>query len=365
MKFITYQDYLTCLKLRKNQSFLREESIRYKINENAEQIDKVHDKMFRSILSQKKEMQKLLYQFIKIRDNINPVDLVQCRTDHISKKYKNTQSDIIYKLKNRPIYFLVEHQSKIDEGMAERIFDYVHEIMREEINNIPLKKEKIFPVVVPIVIYTGFTKWKAKTDFAGRQYQSEKYKKYLIHLQYNLIAIQDYTYEELLEQKSLLAAAMILEKCKTAQELEIQAYKIIETISGEKEKLKEIIINFVAKNIGREKALKILEKIEGKEETGMSPLTKMLAEMQVVAETKGMQRGMEKGIVEGIAKGMKKGIKEGIKEGETTGKQKAILQMVKNMLQAGETEEKIIKYTGISPNKIDEIKKEITNMKLI
>ena len=87
MKFITYQDYLTCLKLRKNQNFLQEESTKYKINKNAEKINKVHDKMFRSILSKKKEMQKLLYQFIKIRDNIKPGDLVQCRTDHISKKY--------------------------------------------------------------------------------------------------------------------------------------------------------------------------------------------------------------------------------------------------------------------------------------
>lgn len=339
MKFITYQDYLTCVKLRKNQNFLQEEGIKYQINQNAEQIDKIHDKMFRSILSKKKEMQKLLYQFIKIKDNITQKDLIQCKTDHISRKYKNLQSDIIYKLKNKPIYFLVEHQSKVDEEMPERIFEYVHEIMREEINNIPFKKEKIFPVVVPIVIYTGVEKWKAKTDFAKRQYQSQNYEEYLIHLQYNLIAIQDYTNEELLEQKSLLSAAMILEKCKTAEELEKQSYKIVGVISEEKEKLKEIIMNFVAKNIGKEKALKILEKIDKKEETGMSPLTKMLAEMQVKAENEGMQRGMEKG--------------------ETSGKLKARMEMAKNMLEAGETEEKIILYTGISKNKIEKIKKEI------
>ena len=68
MKYITYQDYITCLKLRKNFSFLMEESEEYIIDTHEEEIDKVHDKMFRSLLSKKTEMKKLLRQFLKIEE---------------------------------------------------------------------------------------------------------------------------------------------------------------------------------------------------------------------------------------------------------------------------------------------------------
>ncbi len=331
MKFITYQDYLVCSKMLQNMG-VREESERYNL-ENTEEIDRKHDKMFRDLLSRKKEMAKLINQFLGIKEKIIEKDLIQCHTDHVTKYYENRQSDVIYKLKNRQIYFLVEHQSSVDIDMAGRIFSYVNEIMREEVNNIPLKKDKVYPIVIPIVIYTGFRKWNAELDFANRQYQSEIYKEYLIHLQYNLIDIKNYSYEELLDKKSLIASAMILEKCKITEELEEQTYKIIDIFNetDEKEKLKEIIINFVAPSIGKEKARQMIEKINGKEEKGMSPLTKMLVDMKCDAS----------------------------KEGETKGKIEAMISAAKKMLKGGEEDEKIIQYTGISRQKIEELKKEI------
>ena len=43
-----------------------EESEEYIIDTHEEEIDKVHDKMFRSLLFKKTEMKKLLRQFLKI-----------------------------------------------------------------------------------------------------------------------------------------------------------------------------------------------------------------------------------------------------------------------------------------------------------
>ena len=355
MKFITYQDYLICSKMLQNMG-VREESERYNL-ENTEEIDRKHDKMFRDLLSRKKEMAKLINQFLGIKEKIIEKDLIQCHTDHVTKYYENRQSDVIYKLKNRQIYFLVEHQSSVDIDMAGRIFSYVNEIMREEVNNIPLKKDKVYPIVIPIVIYTGFRKWNAELDFANRQYQSEFYKEYLIHLQYNLIDIKNYSYEELLDKKSLIASAMILEKCKIAEELEEQTYKIIDIFNetDEKEKLKEIIINFVAPSIGKEKARQMIEKINGKEEKGMSPLTKMLGEMQ----EKAIREGREEGMKQGMEQGMKQGMEKGERTGKVQGKIEAMISAAKKMLKGGEEDEKIIQYTGISRQKIEELKKEI------
>ena len=355
MKFITYQDYLICSKMLQNMG-VREESERYNL-ENTEEIDRKHDKMFRDLLSRKKEMAKLINQFLGIKEKIIEKDLIQCHTDHVTKYYENRQSDVIYKLKNRQIYFLVEHQSSVDIDMAGRRFSYVNEIMREEVNNIPLKKDKVYPIVIPIVIYTGFRKWNAELDFANRQYQSEIYREYLIHLQYNLIDIKNYSYEELLDKKSLIASAMILEKCKIAEELEEQTYKIIDIFNetDEKEKLKEIIINFVAPSIGKEKARQMIEKINGKEEKGMSPLTKMLGEMQ----EKAIREGREEGMKQGMEQGMKQGMEKGERTGKLQGKIEAMISAAKKMLKGGEEDEKIIQYTGISRQKIEELKKEI------
>lgn len=71
----------------------------------------------------------------------------------------------------------------------------------------------------------------------------------------------------------------------------------------------------------------MIEKINGKEEKGMSPLTKMLVDMKCDATKEG--------------------------------KLEAMISAAKKMLKGGEEDEKIIQYTGISRQKIEELKKEI------
>lgn len=307
MKFITYQQYIEYLKNNKNMK-LKEGDVAYKIpdleknqiyhQKRIEEIDKKHDKMFRNILSRKKEMVNFLNEFLALKEKIKPEQLIQCHTDFITKQYKEKHSDIIYKLKDKPVYFLVEHQSTINQDMPLRIWEYVGEIMRKEsiVQKTYLRKDKVYPVVVPTIIYTGFQKWNAKTNFAQSQYQSKNYKDYEIDLEYNLIAVQDYTLEELLEKRTLFGSIMIIEKCREAEELNQQINKIIEVIDDQKdlEALAEIISNIVVFRIGQEKANEILEKIRRKGELGMSPVTKMLLDLEYKNWKKGVKEGIEK-----------------------------------------------------------------------
>ena len=64
--------------------------------------------------------------------------------------------------------------------MARRILEYIIEIMRMEDTLENKLKSEIYPIVVPIVIYTGVQKWKANTNFANKQYQTLNYKRYKI-----------------------------------------------------------------------------------------------------------------------------------------------------------------------------------------
>lgn len=66
-----------------------------------------------------------------------------------------------------------------------------------------LKRDKIYPVVVPIIIYTGFQKWKMNTILENTK-----------ECEVNWINLQDYSFEDLLNKKTLFANFMIAEKCK-------------------------------------------------------------------------------------------------------------------------------------------------------
>lgn len=375
MKFITYKDYLEYAKQKCNMS-LAEESEKYildtkiskqvQIKENPKEapyeysineeiVDNKHDKMFRSILSDKKEMVNFLNQFLNLHDKIEVENLQQCNTNFITKKFKEKRSDIIYRLKDKPIYFLVEHQSTIDKNMPHRLYEYVGEIIKSEaiIQHTYLPKD-LYPVVVPIVIYTGFRKWKIDTNFSKKQFLVNFYERYQIDMEYNLIAVQDYTFEELLGKKTLFSSIMIIEKCKTKEELNEYMDKIIDKIkeTKDKEKLLEIIVNIIKPMVGEKSANRMLEKISKESEgENMSPVQKMLFDLKKEALKEGREEGREKGREEGREEGKVEGIKEGIKEG--------ITKVVKGMLKFGEQDEKIVKYTGISKKELEDIKKII------
>ena len=56
---------------------------------------------------------------------------------------------------------------------------------------------------------------------------------------------------------------------------------------------------------------------------------------------------------------MKQGMEKGERTGKLQGKIEAMISAAKKMLKEGEEDEKIIQYTGISRQKIEELKKEI------
>lgn len=333
MEYITYHDYLTY----KNGTGLKEEGEEYKIQiktaskhekKEIKEINKKHDKVFRKVLSRSDEMAKFLNQFLDIKENITKEELIVCSTDFITKQYQDKHSDILYKLKNKAIYFLVEHQSSVDFKMIERIGTYVEEIMKRE------RKNYKYPIVVPIVVYTGFRKWNAKMTLAEKLYHYKSYKEYEINFKYNLITIHNYSFEELLEKETLFSFIMIMEKCETEKDLIFYTDKMIEKIKNkeEKEQMMEIIINIIASKIGKEQASKMIKKLKEKEEKSMSPLTKLLLELE--------EKAISKGKIEGALQ--------------------EILKVAKNMLDRNMEIEEIQEITGLSKEEIKNLAKNRT-----
>lgn len=112
MEFVTgkqYWEYIhnSVMQVKEEGQIYQLEKVENKIYEDKKlnKIDKIHDKMFRNILSKKREMVKFLNQFGNLEEIIKEEKIEQCATDFITRKYKDKHSDIVYKLKNKQSIF--------------------------------------------------------------------------------------------------------------------------------------------------------------------------------------------------------------------------------------------------------------------
>ena len=188
---ITYKEYLKYEKIEENQSLmLAEETEEYIYDKNNE-----HDKVFRDVLSIKEEALSLINKAIKPEKEIKEeIELYNSR--FITSKYKERESDIIYKVKNKNIFFIIEHQSTIDYSMPYRMMQYSIEIMRLIINEKENKNKTYkYPQIIPIIIYTGEKEWDAKLSMKELVEKVEWYEE---KEEISLVDINKYTKEELL-----------------------------------------------------------------------------------------------------------------------------------------------------------------------
>ena len=81
-----------------------EDEEEYQLDDDTRNTDKKHDKIFKTIFQSKNEMANFLNYFFEL--NINSNDLELQNPNFITKNYKYNQADILYKLKNKEIYYL-------------------------------------------------------------------------------------------------------------------------------------------------------------------------------------------------------------------------------------------------------------------
>jgi len=311
----TYDDYLNycdSLYCHKQEDFLcvREEDILYNFDEDMDKKtrDKKNDKIFKEILQNPNEMAQFITDFTKHK--VNADELENYSENYITKDFKYKQADIVYKIKGAEIYFLVEHQTKVDYSMPYRILNYCVEIIRSAVEEQKFKKATYkYPRVVPIVLYTGNAKWKASNSFAMSQIYREGYENEIIDLSYKLIDVNKYEVETLLQCKTLLGNVMILEKCKNNQEAIECLKKIIENNKGkDMEKLKRIIL-YLYEEIEEEskkEIIKIFEESESEEK--MSTIQERIG-----AEFRNERRiGIREGIAQTIARMLKMNFEDDI-----------------------------------------------------
>ena len=119
--------------------------------------EKKHDKIFKEIFQDKQELVQFLFMYIGIKTKTEELELYN--TNFITTNHNYRNADIVYKEKNREIYYLIEQQTYVESEMARKILDYSTGIL-----GLPENQCKCIEIV-PIVLYTGKRRWTAKKKY--------------------------------------------------------------------------------------------------------------------------------------------------------------------------------------------------------
>ena len=326
MEVFTYEDYLKIEQNPKTKEFLKETNKSYMetYEKLKSETDKKHDVIFKRILLNKKEVSKFIYKKFKIKIKAEELELYN--KEFIKRGGRLLSADVIYKLKNRKVFFLIEHQTKNYYHMSFRILNYEVEIMRTCSGS---KKEEKEAVVLAGVIHTGKDKWTAprtirelQEDIYGRGVEIPGDLQTLGN--YALEDVNYYTKEELLESDSLLDKGMYLEKTINTKEFIENIKKVYEKIKKEDyEIMNEVIRIALSGNMTAMKIEVFIAMLNGKEGKNMLALKE-----RIDAEFRGHREA-------------------GRREGRKEGREEEKLETAKNMLKKNMDIKLIEEITGL------------------
>lgn len=317
---------------------VRDKNEKYYLNEITHQYA---DKVFRDILNDKKELINFLETYFESGiTNLSENDIENYNRKFVTSKFKIKESDMIYKIANKNIFIIIEHQSKIDKNMEMRILEYCCELMRE----VGKDENGKYPLIYPIVLYTGNEKWKVPKSI-----EQEENKYYNIPKQeypkYNIVDINDYTKEQLIEENTAISKALLFEKVRTKKEI----IDVLEKLSKKeltKQEKKYIKIILLYSNKIRRESKEIAEMYLDK----LSEEDKNMNFERLVLEL--IEDGKQEGKLEGKREGKREGKKEGIKLGKLSAMRAIVKEMIKNHI----SDEQIMQITKIDKEELDKLK---------
>ena len=334
IEVFTINEYRTYLeKYGKNNFFIAEKSAKYKI----EEVKNLHVKIFRKLLSDKKEAIQIINSILE-KTKLEPKDIEQYNSSFISEDLRNSEADIVYKQKDKDIYYLIEHQTYIDYSMPYRILNYEKEILDAALKERGIlskgklnlnKKDFEYPLIMSTVLYTGNKKWNPELDLRKVQVKFDKYKGKEFS-KYNIYDINTISTKELLKRNTLMNKMFVIEKSKDKTELEKNLNIVAESrLNKEDRKFFSKIIKYgFIKELGEEKTQELINKIwKGGER-------QMLAVQQMIHRE----------------------FKQTREEGKKVGRQETRIEIAKKMLNKKVAVKDILEFTGLKKEEIEKLK---------
>ena len=332
-----------------NKNIVKEENEKYKTNA---QINKKHDKLFKEILSDKKEAVNFINHYLNL--NLLEDDIEKYEKEFRTEELYNIEADVVYKIKNKNVFILIEHQSSVDLKMSYRILSYKNAIVDSAIDRKRLREKSYkIPKVIAMVLYTGKRQWH-KLSIKDIEEQIEGYEENAG--EYKLIDVNEFSREELLEDNLITSKAMLIEKSQNKEEL----YKNIEDVINNQNKngnfdnwqLEKLVQYELAETEDKEIISKFIEKIKnvGRDDETMTNASRIINREIRKSKKEGIEIGWNQGIIRGKEEGKIEGKVEGKAEGKAEG-----IALVAKRLKGKMHIKDISQITGLSEKEIEQL----------
>jgi predicted transposase/invertase (TIGR01784 family) len=323
-------------------------------------IHKVKDNSYKNIFAEPELFVEFLECFIHIDilKGVTPKDIEDISERFIPLYEDNKDSDTIKRINlpsNEPLFVIgiLEHESEVNYIASFKMLQYIvlvldnyakendkrhsQEITEYGSSNIILSKAKgfKFPPVLPIIFYDGVSKWTSEINFADKTELSEVFYKYIPKFEYELVDLNDYTKESLIEFDNLLSLVLLVDKIRKADDIEILS------------KIPKDYLENLAKNIP-EHLLKLLSDVIT---LFLTKIEVPKNDIEIITENLYKRRFNEMFTVVDNFWGEVR--EEGRQEGRQEGMKEGVASMIKRMLQRGKSIGDISVDIGMSIEEIE------------
>jgi len=320
------------------------------------------DKAFRRLLADERLFLKFLRRFLRGRlpgdidlDSLTVEDVELQNITFIPPDLSKNESDVLYKVRRGSaemyVYILVEHQSRVDFLMPLRLLSYIVEFWKRCTEQAGARARRagfLLPPVLPVVFYEGASKWTAPVRFSDKVESSSDFRGLVPDFEYLLISLRDKRPEDLLSFRDALGGLCYLATPSKKESFAEAAERLRMLLTVLSDEETELLTNHLRGY------LKILMKKEGLEIDDALDLCLEREEADEMLTY--MQKEFRKTRKEGREEGLEEGLEKGLEKGREKGQLEKGISIALAMLEAGEPEEKILRYTGFTPAQLAEIR---------
>ena len=204
MKYYSYNDYMdyTWGTNNKKQKIVEEDGENYRHKKYTNIKDKETDEIIK-LLKNKHNLNQFLQDFFNFT-NLEKMKNIKICNNNIDDE----NNSLIYKFENNSMYIFIKTINKIDANITYKMFEDSLKII-EKWNECLNKENKKYPIVIPIVIYTGDEEWKSSYNKRAQKINYIEYEKNRINFSYNLIDVNSFEMQQLKKMKSKVAKKLL------------------------------------------------------------------------------------------------------------------------------------------------------------
>jgi len=165
---------------------------------------------------------------IPLLKNIRPENIEDVSSKYVPLFTSERESDTVKRVwlsETESLFFitLIDHKTQVDYNVIMQLFrymcfiwdDYEKEVLKK--NGIKSSsKDFKYPPILPIVYYEGKNKWTAVTNLKERIFLNDVFEKYIPDFSYELISLNEYSRDKLIENQDEISLVMLLNKLQEA-----------------------------------------------------------------------------------------------------------------------------------------------------